>query len=256
MTTGNTQPDEVLGIDIGGSAVKTAPVDIRTGKIITGPESIESKPDATPADLTKIVCDAIKMFSWEGPIGIGYPGVVKNGVALSAANVSRTWLNVNIKNAFQNLAPGPVTVINDADAAGLAEMHFGAGIHRHHKGGGTVLLLTLGTGIGSALFIDGHLVPNTEFGHLFVESVEAENLAAASVRVREELSWNEWASRLNRVLAEYEKLLSPDQIILGGGITENYDKYGKLLKARAQLSPAQMLNSAGIIGAALATTGF
>ena len=256
MTTDNARPSEVLGIDIGGSAVKAAPVDIEAGKIITGPESIESKPDATPADLSKIICDVITMFSWKGAIGIGYPGVVKNGVALSAANVSRTWLNVNIRNAFQNLAQGPVTVINDADAAGLAEMHFGAGMQRYHKGGGTVLMLTFGTGIGSALFIDGHLVPNTEFGHLFVEAVEAEDLAAASVRVRQELSWEDWAARVNRVLAEYEKLLSPDMIIFGGGITDNFDKYGKLLKTRAELSSARMLNNAGLIGAALATTGF
>ncbi len=256
MTADKTKQNEVLGIDIGGSAVKSATVDITTGKLLTEPGSIESKSDATPADLSKMICEVINKHSWKGPIGIGYPGVVKNGVALSAANVSKTWLNVNIQKAFQNLAEGPVTVINDADAAGIAEMHFGAGIHRHHKGGGTVLLLTLGTGIGSALFIDGHLVPNTEFGHLFVESEEAENLAAASVKTREDLSWEDWSSRLNRVLAEYEKLLSPDQIILGGGITENYDQYGKLLKTRAQLAPAQMLNNAGIIGAALATAGF
>lgn len=256
MTVDTSHAKEALGIDIGGSAVKAAPVNILTGKVIAEPATIESKPDATPADLSKIICDIITDFSWKSAIGVGYPGVVKNGIALSAANVSKTWLNVNIQNAFQNLAQGPVTVVNDADAAGLAEMQFGAGIHRHHKGGGTVLLLTFGTGIGSALFIDGRLVPNTEFGHLFIEGIEAEDLAAASVRVQEELSWENWAARVNRVLAEYEKLLSPDLIIFGGGITENFDKYGKRLKTRAQLSPAQMLNHAGLIGAALATAGF
>jgi polyphosphate glucokinase len=231
---------EALGIDIGGSALKAAPVDVVAGKLIADPATLETGPGASPAVISKRICDVLQTFSWTGPVGIGYPGVVKNGVALSAANVSKSWLNVNIRTAFQNLSPGPVTVINDADAAGLAEMAFGAGKERNGAGGGTVLMLTFGTGIGSALFVNGSLVPNTEFGHLFVEGVEAELIAAASIRVREELNWETWAGRVNRVLAEYEKLLSPDLIIFGGGITENFDKFGRLLHTRAELSPARM----------------
>ena len=212
---------QCLGIDIGGTGIKAAPVDIDRGGLAAEPLYLDTQPpdpDHICAALRKIV----DHFDWHGPIGCGYPGVVKNGVALTAVHLSKEWLNLNIEQTFGRAVGDRVSVLNDADAAGLAEMRFGAAKEFDKSDSGVVLALTFGTGIGSAVFSGGRLVPNTEFGHLFVGSIEAEELAAASVRTRDGLSWSDWGMRVNRYLAEMEKLLSPDLIVIGGGVSENF----------------------------------
>ncbi len=242
-----------LGIDIGGTGIKAAPVDTARGGLLAEPLFLDtqpSNPDHICAALRKIVTN----FDWHGLIGCGYPGVVKNGIALTAVHLSKEWLNLNIEQTLGRAAGQRVTVVNDADAAGLAELLFGAAKEYEKSGSGVVLVLTFGTGIGSALFSDGRLVPNTEFGHLFVESVEAEELAAASIRTRDGLSWSEWGMRVNRYLAEMEKLMSPDLIVIGGGVSENFRLFEPFLRTRARLAPAVFGNNAGIVGAALAAS--
>jgi len=246
--------DAALGVDIGGSFLKLAPVDLHRGRLLADPIKIPTPDSAEPSDILPIIRDAVTVFGWTGPIGVGYPGVVKQGVISTAAHVSEAWLNHDTRESFGALTGERVNVINDADAAGLAEMRFGAGRDFNHSDGGTVLLFTFGTGIGSAVFIGGRLLPNTEFGHMYLDGVEAEDLAAASIRVREGLSWEQWADRVNRYMAEMEKLFNPDLIIFGGGITDNFDKYGHLLHTRAEIRRAEMQNDAGIVGAALAVT--
>jgi polyphosphate glucokinase len=235
-----------LGIDIGGTGIKGAPVDLVGGAVLAEPVYLPAQP-ATPANISDAVGRIITQFDWHGPIGCGYPGVVKDGVALTAVHMSKEWLGLHIGNTLKNTTGQQVAVINDADAAGIAEMRFGAG--RGHPG--VVLVVTLGTGIGSALFCGGHLMPNTEFGHVFVEAVEAETLAAASRRTTENLSWEVWGQRVNRYFAEMEKLLTPDLIVVGGGVSENFDRFAPFLSTRARVVPATLGNNAGIIGAAL-----
>jgi polyphosphate glucokinase len=237
-----------LGVDIGGTGIKAATVNADTGQLISSPITLPTQP-ATPANIAKAVSKIVSDFSWSGPIGCGYPGVVKNGLALTAVHLSKDWLNLNVSRVIGEAAGSSVAVINDADAAGIAEIRFGAG--RGHQRKGVVLVVTLGTGIGSALFVDGRLVPNTEFGHVYIEGVEAEELAAASRRTKENLSWEVWGARVNGYLAEMEKLLSPDLIIVGGGVSENFAQFVPYLKTRAGLLPAALKNNAGIIGAAI-----
>ena len=253
-TESNHSPvtDEILGVDIGGSGIKAAPVDIKSGRLKTEPLYIKATVDTTPEEVKKHLEDIVEQFNWQKAIGIGYPGVIKNGTALSAANVSSGWLNLDIEKFLQPLTESKLRVINDADAAGLAEMRFGSGREYNRADSGAVLLLTLGTGIGSAFFHGGRLFPNTEFGHVFLDNgLEGEAFAAASVRLKQNLNWEEWSGRLNYYLKEMEKLTSPDLIILGGGITENFDKFKDNLKTIAPVKAAQMGNDAGIIGAAL-----
>ncbi|MBN1211116.1 MAG: ROK family protein [candidate division Zixibacteria bacterium] len=243
---------EILGVDIGGSGIKAAPVDIRNGTLKAEPRYIKITAETSPKEVKKHLEDIVQQFNQPKAIGVGYPGVVKNGTALSAANVSSGWLNLDIEKFLQPLTEGKLRVINDADAAGLAEMRFGSGRGHNRPDGGTVLLLTLGTGIGSAFFHQGRLFPNTEFGHVYLDNgLEGESFAAASVRVKQNLSWESWCERLNYYLKEMEKLTSPDLIIIGGGIIENFDKFKSRLKTVAPVKPAQLGNDAGIIGAAL-----
>ena len=227
-------------------------MDIKSGALQTEPRYTKITVDTTPEEVKNRLEDIVEQFNWHKAIGIGYPGVIKNGIALSAANVSSGWLNLDIEKFFQPLTASRLRVINDADAAGLAEMRYGAGSEYNNSDSGPVLLLTLGTGIGSAFFHGGQLFPNTEFGHVFLDNgLEGEAFAAASVRLKENLSWPDWCERLNYFLKEMEKLTSPDLIILGGGITENFDKFKDKLKTIAPVKAAQMGNDAGIIGAAL-----
>jgi polyphosphate glucokinase len=242
----------ILGADIGGSSIKAALAGVRTGKLTSDITVRTPSLPITPRDAVETLASIIRELPWRGPFGIGYPGVVQNGVCLSAANVSSEWLGRDALRMFSDITSQKVAVINDADAAGLAELRFGAGKPEAHARGGTVLVLTLGTGIGSALFHRGHLFPNTEFGHIELKGDDAEKFAAASVRTAQNLDWEDWAERLNTYLAEMEKLVSPDLIVLGGGITENYDRFGSFLKTRARLECAALGNSAGILGAALA----
>jgi polyphosphate glucokinase len=238
----------VLGIDIGGTGIKGAPVETRSGQLLADRHRILTPHPATPDAVSAVVAELARFFEWTGPSGATFPAIVKNGIAWSAANVDRAWIGTNAAQLFSAASGGDVTVVNDADAAGLAELTFGAGKGRD----GVVIMLTLGTGIGSALFVDGILVPNTELGHLKMGKKDAEKRAAESVREDENLSWREWAARLDEYLLMVEALFSPDLFIIGGGISKKSDKFLPRLSIKTEIVPAQLLNEAGIVGAALA----
>lgn len=246
------RPRHILGIDFGGSSLKAAIVDTSQGLLLSESVRRETSIDITPEDTVATIREMVNDLNWRGPVGLGYPGVVKRGICLSAANVSKQWIGLNAQELLHGVVDDRVAVINDADAAGLAELKFGAARNEGGPDGRVVLMLTLGTGIGSAFFYRGQLFPNTEFGHIELLGDDAEHYAAASVRVRQSLDWKEWASRLNRYLQEMEKLVSPDLIVLGGGISENFDKYQSYLSTRATIAVASLGNAAGILGAALA----
>jgi polyphosphate glucokinase len=240
---------QVLGIDIGGTGIKGAPVDVSTGQLTTDRLKLATPHPSKPDAVAEVVQELIKSFKWSGPIGITFPGVVTAGTIQTAANVDHDWIGVDGQELFGKVAGTPVTVINDADAAGVAEIRFGAGVGVS----GTVLMLVFGTGIGSALFIDGTLVPNTEFGHIEVRGKDAEKRASELVREEHDLSWGKWAARVDEYLAHVEGLVSPGLIIIGGGISKKSDKFIPLLTGlRARIVPADMLNDAGIVGAAMA----
>lgn len=240
---------EVLGIDIGGSGIKGAPVNIETGEMLAPRHRIPTPQPAKPEAMAEVVAQVARHFNWSGPIGCGFPAVIRGGVARTAANISKKWVGVNAASMFAASTGCPVCVVNDADAAGLAEMTFGAGLGRM----GVVLIVTIGTGIGTSLFTDGHLVPNTELGHIEILGQEAEAFASDAARKRENLSWKKWAKRFNLYLNTLEKLIWPDLIILGGGVSKEYDAFRPELQTQAEIVPARMLNEAGIVGAALAT---
>ena len=238
----------VLGIDIGGTGIKGAPVDIVSGKLLADRHRIPTPRPATPKAVAQVVGEIAQFFEWRGPTGATFPAVIKSGVARSAANVDKKWIGANASTLFSEVIGGPVTVVNDADAAGIAEMRFGAG-----KGaGGTVMMVTLGTGIGSALFIDGVLVPNTELGHLELDGADAERHAAESVRESEDLTWKKWAKRLDQYFDLLDELFSPDLFIVGGGVSKKADKFLPRLSTETRVVPALLLNDAGIVGAAMA----
>lgn len=242
----------ILGIDIGGTGIKAAVVDSTKGALQSRVEKLATPRPATAESMLQIIHKLIEGFDWQGPTGCGYPGVVKNGKVYTAANLDSSWIGIDLAQELKKFTPARVNVLNDADAAGIAEMTFGSGKCRNRKGGGVVMLFTLGTGIGSALFIDGVLVPNTEFGHIIMDGVDAEKLAATVARENEHLSYQAWAERVNRYLNYMEMLFSPDCIILGGGISENPELFFPYLKLKTEILPAKMANDAGIIGAALA----
>ena len=239
----------VLGIDIGGSGIKAAPVDTATGQLTAARQKVATPQPSSPPAVAKIVSQLVQDFSWSGPVGVTFPGVVVAGVIHTAANMDPSWIGVDAVKLFGAETNLNVTVLNDADAAGVAEMRFGAG-----KGvPGTVLLLTLGTGIGSALFIDGILVPNTEFGHIEIRGKDAEKRASEHAREEHELSWGDWAGRVDEYLEQMEALLSPGLIIIGGGVSRKSDKFMPFLTGlRAKVVPAALHNDAGIVGAAMA----
>ncbi len=237
----------ILGIDVGGSGIKGAPVDIETGQLLAERIRIKTPKDGEPEPVAEVVNQIAQSFNWTGPIGIGFPAPIKSGVALMAANVSEKWIGTNADDLFTKVTGCDCTMINDADAAGLAEMTFGAGRGQP----GTVILLTLGTGIGSAIFHRGHLLPNTEFGHMRMKGQDAEFRTSDAARQREDLSWEKYAKRLNKYLKIMEKLFWPDLFIIGGGISKESEKYLPLLTIATPVVPAQLLNEAGIVGAAL-----
>lgn len=238
----------VFGLDIGGSGVKGAPVDLRTGQLAADRFRVDTPQPATPAAVAGVVAEVVRHFDWTGPVGATFPAVVKDGKALTAANVDSGWIGTDIGAVLGEATGNPVFAVNDADAAGIAEMAFGAGRGRN----GVVIMATLGTGIGTAVFLNGRLLPNTELGHLEVHGHDAETRASDAAREREGLSWHDWAHRLTRYLRHLEDLLWPDLIILGGGVSKKADKYLDLLKVRTEVVPAELLNNAGIVGAALA----
>jgi polyphosphate glucokinase len=239
-----------LGIDIGGTGIKAAPVDVATGKLLADRQKIATPRPAVPDTIADVVKQLTTSFRWSGPIGITFPGVVIDGMIRTAANLDPAWIGVDAGSLFAKATDNPVRVLNDADAAGVAEMTFGAGVGEN----GTVLMLTFGTGIGSALFSQGVLVPNTEFGHIEIHGHDAETRASEHAKELHDLSWGKWAGRVDEYLQHVEALLSPRLFIVGGGISRQADKWvPRLTGISARIVPAALLNDAGIVGAAMAT---
>ncbi len=239
---------KVLGIDIGGSALKGAPVDTKTGRLLAERHRVEIKSPCSLKEGLAAAREIARHFQWKGPVGLGFPGIIKAGRIGAVGNLGRVWENQNGLTLFRRATGCRVQLLNDADAAGLAEMAFGAGRGRT----GTVLLLTFGTGIGSALFYGGKLFPNAELGHVPWRGKPFERYAAAAVRKRARLDWQQWAVRVNVYLAVMERLFSPDLIIIGGGVSKKSAKFMRYIRARARVVPARLHNDAGIVGAALA----
>ncbi|MEU4097262.1 polyphosphate--glucose phosphotransferase [Streptomyces sp. NPDC026673] len=239
----------VFGVDIGGSGIKGAPVDLGRGDLAEERFKVLTPHPATPDAVAECVKEVVDHFGWTGPVGATFPGVVTHGMTRTAANVDKGWIDMDAAGLLSQKVGCAVTLLNDADAAGLAEMEYGAGRDRK----GTVIVLTLGTGIGSALFIDGRLVPNTEFGHLELNGHDAEKRASTKVKDDEGLTWEHWARRLHKYLAHVEMLFSPELFILGGGVSRKADKFLPLLTGiRAEIVPAALQNNAGIVGAGMA----
>ena len=241
---------KLLGIDIGGSGVKGALVDTEQGALITDRLRIPTPQPAKPKAMIKVVKKIVDHFDYQGPLGIGFPGVVMDGVTKTAANVHHDWINYEAAHHIALATNCEVTIRNDADVAGIGEMHHGAG----KDVPGVVMIFTLGTGIGSVMFVNGHIVPNLELGHLYLRNMKKDAEAYAADRIRDEkdLSWKEWGKRLNVYFQHIEFLFSPNRIILGGGVSKKYEKYIKYLHLNADVVPAKLRNEAGIIGAAMA----
>jgi polyphosphate glucokinase len=239
-----------LGIDIGGSGIKGALVDTENGALLTDRVRIPTPQPAKPKLMINAIKTIASHFDYKGPIGVGYPGIVVNGVTRTAANVDDEWINYPAARHIALATHCEVIIRNDADAAGYAEMYHGAG-----RGvGGVVMIFTLGTGIGSVMFVNGEIVPNLELGHLYLrgQAKDAEFYAAERVRDEEGLSWAEWGKRLNTYFQHIDFLFSPDLLIIGGGASKKHERFLPYIKVRAQVVPAQLRNEAGIIGAAMA----
>ena len=232
----------VLGVDVGGSGIKGAPVDTGTGQLLAPRYRVDTPAPATPAAVARAVARIVRHFAWRGPIGCGVPAAVRDGVFLTAANIHRSWIGTDARALFSHATGRRVVIINDADAAGYAEMTFGAGRGR----AGLVILVTFGTGIGTALFINGHLAPNTELGHLELDGEEAEARASARLRRRERLSWKKWARRVDAYLQSLQRYFWPDLIIVGGGVSRKADKFFPHLSVTetVQVVPAELQNEA------------
>ncbi|MFC3575860.1 polyphosphate--glucose phosphotransferase [Streptomyces yaanensis] len=241
---------KIFGVDIGGSGIKGAPVDLDRGDLVEERFKVLTPHPATPESVADGVKEVVGHFGWTGPVGITFPGVVTGGSTIrTAANVDKSWIDLDARALFSERLGGlPVTVLNDADAAGVAEMQFGAGRDRR----GTVIVLTLGTGIGSALFADGVLVPNTELGHLELGGHDAEKRASTKAKEDHDLTWERWARRVQKYLAHVEMLFSPELLIIGGGVSRKSERFLPLIEGiKAEIVPAQLQNNAGIVGAAM-----
>ena len=244
------QPELAFGIDIGGTGMKGGIVDLRGGVLVGERFRLDTPQPSTPQAVAETAGNVAAHFDYAGPFGVAFPGVVLRGVVKTAANVDKGWIDTSLQQAMEPRLPGPVTVLNDADAAGLAEATYGAGRGLR----GLIIVVTFGTGIGIALINDGKLVPNAELGHLELDGFDAESKAAASARERDGLSWEGWAKRASKYLRHLENLLWPELFILGGGISKKPEKWVPLLKNRTPLVVAQLINNAGIVGAALAAS--
>ncbi len=252
MAVSNSVAGPVVGVDVGGSGIKGAPVDLAAGAFAADRVRIPTPIPATPDAVAGVVVEVLAGIGVDGPVGLTLPSVIQGGVVRTAANIDSSWIGVDAVALFAAATGRSVTVLNDADAAGLAEIRYGAGAGRS----GVVIMVTLGTGIGSALFVDGTLVPNTELGHLHLHHHgEAEAWAADSVREKENLVWKDFAHRLGRYLEELQRLFWPDLIIIGGGVSKKADRYLPLIDLDTEVVPATMQNEAGIIGAAMAASG-
>jgi polyphosphate glucokinase len=238
---------KVLGIDVGGSGIKGAPVDLETGTLCGDRFRLTTPQPASPKAVNHTIKSIIKHFDWKGKVGIGFPAAIKHGIVSTAANIDDGWIGLNIAQLISEETGCEAHAVNDADAAGLAEMVFGSS-----KGyTGVVMVITVGTGLGTALFSDGTLVPNTELGHITMYNMDAELYASDAVRKKEDLSWKKWAKRFNEYLFELEKLIWPDLIIIGGGVSKKNEKFFSYLTTNAKILPAKLQNEAGIVGAAL-----
>lgn len=248
MHTRELDHPHILGIDIGGSGIKGAPVDLATGALVAERHRILTPQPATPEAVADAVAEMARHFVWNGPIGCGFPAAIQHGVARTAANIHGRWIGTDVAALFTEATGCATTVINDADAAGLAEMAFGAGRGRQ----GVVLMITVGTGLGTAIFTGGVLLPNTELGHIEIRGREAERWASDAARRRKDLSWKKWSRRFGRYLRTLERLFWPDLFIIGGGVSKKHDKFLPRIDLRAEVVPAELRNDAGMIGAALA----
>lgn len=237
-----------LGIDIGGTGIKGAIVDLADGSLVTERFRIPTPEESTPQNVADVVAQIVQRTGYVGEVGITMPSVIQSGVARTAANIDKSWIGTDVAQLMTDRLGMPAEVMNDADAAGIAEVRYGAGVDVR----GTVLMLTFGTGIGSALLVNGVLVPNTELGHIEVDGKEAERRAAGSVKERKGLSYQDWAERVSRFLQVMEQGLWPDLIIVGGGISKKAEKWVPLLENRTPVTVAKLLNNAGIVGAAYA----
>jgi polyphosphate glucokinase len=242
------QTKTIFGLDIGGSGIKGAVVDVGTGELTTERGKIATPQPSTPAAVAESVADLLRQVKYDGDlIGCGFPSIVKHGVSHSAANVDAGWMGTNIEELLSKATGKRVIATNDADAAGLAEMRYGKG----HGVKGTVLLITIGTGLGSALFTDGHLVRNTEFGHCTLHGMIAEQYVSNTARKKYNLTWEDFGKRFNEFLHLVDRLCSPDLIILGGGVSNDFDLFSPYIDVNTSVTTAMMFNHAGIIGAAL-----
>lgn len=235
----------ILGIDIGASGIKGALVDLATGELATERYKVATPVPSTPKKVSKAIREMQEHFEWTGPIGCGFPALIKHGVAKTASNIDKAWIDTNVEKLLSEATNCEVYVLNDADAAGMAEVSL-----TDNNAEGTVLFLTIGSGIGSALFINGQLVPNTELGHVKFKDGVAEQYAADSVRKKQNLSWEEWAKRFDEVLLHLDLLFSPDKIILGGGSSKYFSDFSQWFTVDTVVEPATLLNNAGLIGAA------
>jgi polyphosphate glucokinase len=239
----------VLGIDIGGSGIKGAPVDLATGEFTHKRHRITTPQKSTPKNVAEVVAEIVEKFSeiiGDGPLGVTIPAVVTHGKTRTAANIDKSWIDAEAEKIFEKRLGRDILLVNDADAAGIAEVHYGAA--KGHPG--LVIMVTLGTGIGTAIVYRGVLIPNSELGHIEIDGHDAEERAAASVKEKQGLSYGEWIPRLQKYLSRLEALLWPDLIVIGGGISKNSDKFIPKLKLNADVVPAKLLNTAGIVGAA------
>jgi len=240
---------EILGIDVGGSGIKGAIVDVLTGELLTERFRVSTPRPATPKAMTLAFQELLAMFDYDGDIiGVGFPAIVRNGVALSAANIHPDWIKTSISQLWSKASQKKVYSLNDADAAGISSVSFG----RAKEQKGVVIFLTIGTGIGSAMFVDGNLVPNSELGHFYMPNgLKSEHYASNKIRKEKDLSWGEWASRFDEVLHQIQRIFSPDLILLGGGASKKFDNYKHLLTCDAPVMPAAQMNQAGTVGAAI-----
>lgn len=239
----------VLGIDVGGTGIKGAPVDTDKGELLAERFRVLTPQPSTPENVGNAIAELAHHFEWTDRIGCGFPSAIARGIKIrTAANIDPSWIGTNAKELIESKTHCKTTMINDADAAGIAEFAFGAG--REAKG--VVFMITVGTGIGTALFVDGKLVPNTELGHIEVRGKEAEKRASERVRIDKELSWEKWAERFNEYLETMERLFWPDMFIIGGGASKHFERFSPTLTVQAKIVPAELGNEAGIVGAAMA----
>lgn len=237
----------ILGVDVGGTGIKGGVVDVVNGTLVDDRKRLLTPKPATPESVAEVFAELVKMHDWKGPVAAGFPAVVKNGVCMTASNIEKSWIGLSIEKIFSEACGCPVVAVNDADAAGLAMMKLGIGKGRK----GLVMVLTIGTGIGSALFYNGELISNTELGHIFFKGDIAERYCSNIVREKGDLSWEEWGTRLNEYLSHLNHIFSPDCFILGGGVTKKYEQFSQYLTVNVDVFAAELKNAAGTIGASL-----